>query len=85
MLTSRQNVLSALRSNVCQVVFQKKDGSKRTMNCTLKHNTIEQNGLTPKGTGSTGPETQIRCIDLDKMAWRSFTMDSVISFTIIPQ
>jgi len=82
MFTSRQDIISALRSNVCQVVFEKKDGSERTMNCTLKADTIEQNGLTPSGTGSTGPETQIRCIDVDKMAWRSFNMDSVVSFKI---
>jgi len=70
-----------LQDRICTVVFQKKDGSERLMKCTLQQDIIESNGLTPVGGGSVVPDQQVRCIDIEKMAWRSFNIDSVISFT----
>ena len=69
-----------LHNGICTVVFQKKDGSERLMKCTLQQDIIESNGLTPVGGGSVVPEQQVRCIDIEKMAWRSFNIDSVVSF-----
>ncbi len=60
----------------------KKNGQERVMRCTTKSDIIDQHNLTPSGGGSTVPDSQIRCIDVDIMQWRSFTTDSVISFQI---
>jgi hypothetical protein len=70
----------ALRNGICTVVFQKKDGSERTMHCTLQQDIIENNNLSPVGGGSVVPDTQVRCIDTDIMQWRSFNVESVITF-----
>lgn len=67
-----------LHENVCVVVFEKKDGTERTMLCTLKGD------LLPPSSGTTKtvvvPDTQVRCFDIQKNEWRSFNTDSVISF-----
>jgi len=82
-MSTKQEFIDVLRSNVCRVVFRKKDGSERVMNCTLQSEVIETNNLTPKGTGVVVPETQVRCIDVDLMEWRSFNVDSVLKFEVI--
>ena len=69
-----------LFNNICVVTFTKKDGSERVMRCTLQQNVMDENGLQPIGSGVTVNESQVRCIDVDIMAWRSFNVDSVVSF-----
>lgn len=71
-----------LSKGICEVVFRKVDGTTRTMRATLEQDYITDNGLTPTGGGSAGNEQQIRCCDVDKGAWRSFNIDSVISFAV---
>ncbi|MGZ8924855.1 MAG: SH3 beta-barrel fold-containing protein [Nitrososphaeraceae archaeon] len=76
-----------LRKHICKVVFEKQYGREkgqfRTMICTLKQDYIDQHNLTPVGGGYVVPDHQIRCVDIEKNEWRSFTIDSVISFDII--
>jgi len=69
-----------LQIKFCTVVFRKKDGTNRTMNCTLMSDVIDSNGLTPVGGGHSGSDQQVKVIDTDIMQWRSFNIDSVISF-----
>lgn len=78
---NKQDYSNLLKSGTRTVVFRKKDGEVRTMNCTLEPSYIVSNRLTPVGGGSSGPETQVRCVDVDKLEWRSFNIDSVISFS----
>jgi hypothetical protein len=73
---------SQLSNNICVVTFTKKDGSERVMRCTLLSEIITENGLQPKGNGVVYSENQVRCIDVDIMEWRSFNVDSVVSFTV---
>lgn len=80
---TKQEFIDILKHNTCRVVFTKKDSSERVMNCTLQSEVIETNGLIPKGTGVVVPETQVRCIDVDLMEWRSFNVDSVLKFKVI--
>ena len=77
---NKQDYNNALYGGICTVVFRKKNGELRTMRCTLESTYIDANGLTPVGGGASGPETQVRCVDVDKNEWRSFNIDSVISF-----
>ncbi len=77
---NKQDYSNALHNGICTVVFRKKNGELRTMRCTLESAYIDTNGLTPVGGGASGPDTQVRCVDVDKNEWRSFNIDSVISF-----
>ena len=74
------DIRSSLRDKVCTVVFTKKDGTTRTMKCTLLSSYLEQHNLIPSGGGPVTPEYQIRCVDIDINQWRSFNLDSVLSF-----
>jgi hypothetical protein len=76
----KSDYVEMLRRGNCIVVFEKKDHTYRTMNCTLDINVIESNGLTPIWGGSIVPDYQVRCIDIDILQWRSFNIDSIISF-----
>lgn len=76
---NRDNVISMLKEGVHTVTFVKKDGTKRVMNATLKPDVIEE--VSDYGYSDMYyDKNQIRCIDTDKKEWRSFLLDSVISF-----
>ena len=65
-----------------RVVFRKKDGTERTMHCTLNQKRIpveKQPKSLEEKTDSTAVPNAIRVFDLDKLEWRSFRWDSLIS------
>lgn len=70
-----------LSSNVCFVKFIKKNGEERVMKCTKNLGMIPEEKH-PHSNISYTP-SQIRVFDLEKNAWRSFLVDSVISFEVI--
>ena len=74
---TKDEMLTELRQRICHVRFKKADGTERDLVCTL--NNIPED-LKPLGTGSNGPEDQIRVLDTEINEWRSFKVDSVISF-----
>lgn len=69
-----------LHNNVLEVTFTKTNGDRRVMRCTLKEDLLEPKpGVTivePKPV-QTNFET-IKVFDLDKSAWRSFRIASVL-------
>lgn len=75
-----------LHENICVVVFTKKNGEERTMRCTLKKEAIDAVAAAKGGKATdrivSVPDHQVRVVDLDKNDWRSFDVDSVITFTI---
>jgi hypothetical protein len=77
---SKSEYNQALKNGICTVVFRKKDGTNRTMTCTLQQEFLEKSGLIPVGGGAVVPDTQVRCVDTEIMQWRSFNIDSVIKF-----
>jgi hypothetical protein len=79
---NKQQYQELLRKHNCTVTFNKQDGTSRTMKCTLDSDFIATSGLTPVGGGASVPDTQVRVVDTEKNAWRSFNIDSVTSFTI---
>ena len=83
---SKEWYAERLRSNICVVVFEKADGSERTMICTTKSDIINTFGG-PKSTERTVnvPDHQVRVFDVQKKEWRSFRIDSVFSFEITQQ
>lgn len=68
----------------CTVVFTKKDGTQRQMQCTLFPGSIPSDKQpkteSEEDTNSTG--SALRVFDLEKQEWRSFRWDSVKQFTI---
>jgi len=81
-LELQQHVLKNLRTNEqgVRIVFTKKDGTERSMLCTLSEAKIPQDKH-PK-TETTSSQTSgsaVRVFDLEKSEWRSFRWDSVTS------
>lgn len=74
--------INMMKDHICEVTFEKKDSTIRTMKCTLRQQVINENNLTPTGGGLIGNDQQVRCVDIEKMAWRSFNVDSVLTFHI---
>ena len=84
----RNELIGKLKNNVCVVVFEKKDGTERSMKCTLQEDIIPQatkeDPLSQKKIRAINEEV-IPCWDTEKEGWRSFRVDSVVSFEVMTQ
>ena len=69
----REWLISLLEQSPVEVVFTKKDGTERTMKCTLMEKFL------PETVGSDRPRNDetLAVYDLEKDGWRSFRWDSV--------
>jgi len=72
----------SLRTGIVHVVFTKRDNDVRNMLCTLEPST-----LPPPSPNNAVPEKQrrvnenvIAVYDIQKRGWRSFRIDSIISW-----
>lgn len=76
----REFVKRELHRGVVQVTFTKKDGSERSMNCTLSNDLVKQY---EKKTDKVKEANLEVCpvFDVDKQEWRSFRFDSVKQFS----
>jgi len=84
-MMTRSEMMAALYEEECRVIFKKQSsGEEREMICTL------QEGVIPEATKSdTLSQTKVRTLneeviaawDVEKQGWRSFRVDSVISFS----
>lgn len=68
---------SHLRMGPVKVTFQKKDGTERVMNCSLQEGVVVPHEKTTDRVKAENDET-LAVWDLDKGAWRSFRLDSII-------
>lgn len=72
------------------VEFTKVDGTVRKMLCTLAENLIPEDArpklvedtVIKQEDASAPAPTTCRVYDLEKQAWRSFRLDSIISVTV---
>jgi len=81
----RNDLKKLLLENVLSVVFTKKDGTERTMLCTLKAEhlpVVEKHEDEDATKDKKQSETNIAVWDLEKKAWRSFRIDSLVSHSI---
>lgn len=73
-----------LHENVLSVQFTKKDGTNRTMLCTLMPEYLpvvdKQEDNEVKSTKKQLEES-VAVWDLEKKAWRSFRFDSVVTYS----
>lgn len=76
----REWLQSHLKFGPVTVTFRKKDGSERTMKCTLNEDMV---GVYEKKTDRVKQQSDETCpvFDLDKNEWRSFRYDSVLVVT----
>lgn len=76
-MIDKNELIAKLIAGVVTVSFEKKNGEIRKMKCTLnpEHPLMRE----VKGTGGSYDPNQIRVIDVEKEAWRSFRFDSLIS------
>lgn len=72
-----------LREGIVTVDFVKKDGTARTMKCTLSENQIPVENV-PKGIGKAQNDEVLAVFDVEANGWRSFRYDSLtkISFDL---
>ncbi len=83
-ISSKEQLKNLLRENVLSVVFVKKDGSERVMECTLKPDLLpvqDENTESKDKVRTENPDV-IQVYDLENTGWRSFRVDSVLAFLI---
>lgn len=70
-------IVSMLKMGGVKVTFTKKDGTERTMNCTLKPEQLPEMPVTEnKKVRKVNPDV-LAVYDLDANGWRSFVIKSV--------
>ena len=85
MKLTKEQIVEALKTNVCAVTFTKVNGEIRTMPCTLKEDIVpayERKTPVKEATAKESATLSVWCTD--KSAWRSFRVDSVTEI-IIPK
>ena len=68
-----------LKQGPCEVTFTKVNGESRVMMCTLEEGVVPQYEKKTDRTKASNDDV-VSVWDLDKSAWRSFTVSSVTSF-----
>jgi len=82
----KEDLKKLLHENTLSVLFTKKDGTKRTMICTLM---AEHLPVVDKREGDEikkerkDSDLSIRVWDLEKKDWRAFRIDSIDSYKAI--
>ena len=76
----RSEMIQQLHDRNCKVIFRKVDGTERTMICTLNEGAID-NGDVAKREVKSRNDNVIAVWDVENKGWRSFRVDSVISFS----
>jgi hypothetical protein len=78
----RNTMYADLTKYVCNVAFEKIDGTMRQMRCTLIPTYILNEQKETHVPRKQSDEV-LAVWDLDKNAWRSFRIDSVLNYSIM--
>lgn len=82
-MATKEDLVKLLKEKVVTIKFKKKDDSIRKMVCTLSEDYLpEPEPLTEGEAKRTKKESpnNIPVWDLEKLAWRSFRVDSVVEY-----
>jgi len=85
-ITERNNLVKALQQGTVQVIFKKIDTEEiRIMPCTLNPDVLKENDV--KGSlNKMEPSSDHYAVwALDKNAWRSFRVETVVSWEVISE
>ena len=86
MFYNREMMTSQLQQGVCEVFFKKRNNAIRQMICTLNPTQLPltemaQNlAIAPPQNPTPAQQNVIAVWDVEKMAWRSFRVNSVLFF-----
>lgn len=72
---NKESLYDLLKNSVQEIEFIKADGSMRVMKCTLRDDLVGTRSF----SSNTGPAHLLSVWDLEKDAWRSFKIDSLVS------
>ena len=78
---NRADIKDFLHDGICEILFEKKDGTDRLMKCTLNYDYIPED-MKPlnlvKGEKVLQNLDILKVFDTDKQDWRSFRVENVI-------
>jgi WYL_2, Sm-like SH3 beta-barrel fold len=80
----KEDLRTALRTETVEVIFDKADGSRRVMRCTLNPELIPEEKM-PAGDNATlrrDPHLY-KVFDLDKQDWRSFREERLVQYEVL--
>lgn len=86
LVMNRDEILNTLRENTVALSFTKvKDGEVRNMTATLEQGKIPVEKMPKSGSvdQTVGGESTVRVFDLDLNEWRSFRIDSLLTFSAV--
>ena len=81
---TNENMVQRLKSEICEITFEKRDGSERTMICTLKDDLLPYVSVNDMRE-SVRQNDYIPVYDLEEQAWRAFKPSKVIKFESSPE
>ena len=82
-MITKDEIKNQLKNNIGTIKFNKKDDSVRVMKCTLSEELLPESDFTPgehKSKKASNPDS-LAVWDLDKLAWRSFRVDSILEYS----
>ena len=77
----REKVVTILQSGICTVVFTKKDGTQRTMRCTLNDKHLP---AVDRHSEQQRSAEALSVWELDLDSWRSFRFDRLQAVALEP-
>ena len=74
-----------LNKSTLKILFTKKDGTERTMICSLQESLLPKEESTSDTTKSkrTANENLIHVFDLEKNGWRSIIIDNIKFYEVV--
>tara|TARA_R110002020_G_scaffold289951_3_gene505423 strand:+ start:2453 stop:2746 length:294 start_codon:yes stop_codon:yes gene_type:complete len=88
MFYNKELMTSQLQQGVCEVFFKKRNNAIRQMICTLNPTQLpltemaQSLAVAPQQNPTPAQQNLISVWDLEKMAWRSFRVNSVLFFRV---
>jgi hypothetical protein len=84
MTTTKDTLKDLLKRKIVQIKFKKKDGTERTMKCTLLEDMVPIYEKKTERVKKVNEEV-LAVWDLDKEAFRSFKLDSLLDYQILEE
>ena len=82
-MMDRYELKETLSNGIITVAFDKRDGSRREMRCTLKPELLPAPVLLQEGVAPRKENPDVLSVwDVEVNGWRSFRLDSIISITV---
>lgn len=85
-ISERNNLVKALQQGIVQVIFKKINTEEiRVMPCTLNPDILKENEVKGSLTKMAPNSDHYAVWALDKKAWRSFIVETIVSWEVISE